>query len=57
MKMMLSEFIVKLRIVNREAKSPKTEQLVAALSENLKAKGDIQIDLDHMCKHFGIKIN
>ena len=57
MKMMLSEFIVKLKIVSREVKSPKTEQLVAALAENLKAKGDFQIDLDHMCKHFGIKIN
>ena len=57
MKMMLSEFIVKLKIVSREAKSPKTEQLIEALAENLKAKGDFQIDLDHMCKHFGIKIN
>jgi len=57
MKMMLSEFIVKLKIVSREAKSPKTEQLIEALVENLKAKGDFQIDLDHMCKHFGIKIS
>ena len=57
MKMMLSEFIVKLKIVSRESKSPKTEQLVEALTENLNAKGDVQIDLDHMCRHFGIKIN
>ena len=57
MKMMLSEFIVKLKIVSREAKSPKTEQLIEALAENLDAKGDIQIDVDHMCRHFGIKIN
>ena len=52
MKMMLSEFIVKLKIVSREVKSPKTDQLVAALEENLNAKGDIQIDVDHMCRHF-----
>jgi len=57
MKMMLSEFIVKLKIVSREAKSPKTEQLIEALVENLAAKGDIKIDVDHMCRHFGIKIN
>ena len=57
MKMMLSEFIVKLKIVSREAESPKTEQLIEALVENLNAKGDIQIDVDHMCRHFGIKIN
>jgi hypothetical protein len=57
MKMMLSEFIVKLKIVSREAESPKTEQLIEALVENLDAKGDIQIDVDHMCRHFGIKIN
>ena len=57
MKMMLSEFIEKLKIVSREAKSPKTEQLIEALAENLDAKGDIQIDVDHMCRHFGIQIN
>ena len=57
MKMMLSEFIVKLKIVSREAKSPKTEQLIEALAENLDAKGDMQIDVDHMCRHFGIRIN
>ena len=57
MKMMLSEFIEKLKIVSREAKSPKTEQLIEALVENLDAKGDIQIDVDHMCRHFGIQIN
>ena len=57
MKMMLSEFIEKLKIVSREAKSPKTEQLIEALAENLDAKGDMQIDVDHMCRHFGIRIN
>ena len=57
MKMMLSEFIVKLKIVSKETKSPKTEQLIEALAENLAAKGDFQIDIDHMCRHFGIKIN
>jgi hypothetical protein len=57
MKMMLSEFIEKLKIVSREAKSPKTEQLIEALAENLDAKGDMQIDVDHMCRHFGIQIN
>jgi fructose-1,6-bisphosphatase len=56
MKMMLSEFIEKLKIVSREAKSPKTEQLIKALVENLNAKGDIQIDLDHMCKALGVVI-
>lgn len=57
MKMMLSEFIEKLKIVNREVNSSKTEQLIGALAATLRVKGDVQIDLDDMCKHLGVKIN
>lgn len=57
MKMMLSEFIEKLKIVNREVNSSKTEQLIGALAAALRVKGDVQIDLDDMCKHLGVKIN
>ena len=56
MKMMLSDFIVKLKIVSREGNNPKTTTLIGMLNQNLTERGDIEIDIDHMCKHFGIKV-
>lgn len=54
--MMLSEFIKKLEVISNGGKHPKTTSLVAALKENLAAKGDIEFDVEHMCKHLGIEI-
>ncbi len=56
MKMMLSEFIEKLKIVSREGNNPKTTSIIEMLKQNLIERGDIEIDIDHMCKHFGIKV-
>jgi hypothetical protein len=56
MKMMLSDFIVKLKIVSKEGNNPKTTEIVKMLDQYLIQQGDIEIDLDHMCNHFGIKI-
>ena len=56
MKMMLSDFIVKLEIVNKEGNNPKTTEIIKMLDQYLIQQGDIEIDLDHMCNHFGIKI-
>jgi len=56
MKMMLSEFITKLEIVSNERFNPKVIQIISMLKINLMERGDIELDIDHMCKHFGIEI-
>ena len=53
MKMMLSEFV---RKVEANYDSIKVMGLIVNLKCVLREKGDIEIDLDHMCKHFGIGI-
>ena len=53
MKMMLSEFIDKLEI---NSNSTKVISLVEQLKVMVKVKGDIEVDLDHMCKTLGIEI-
>ena len=55
MKMMLSDFIVKLKIVSKEENNPNTTEIVKMLDQSLIQQGNIEIDLDHMCNHFGIK--
>ena len=55
MKMMLSDFIEKLKIVSKEGNYPKTIGLIGMLKQNLEERGDIEIDVDHMCRHLGIK--
>ena len=57
MKMTLSKFIEKLEMISNDGQHPKTLAMIPALKHNLATRGDIVIDLDHMCKHFGIKIN
>jgi glutaredoxin-related protein len=54
MKMMLSEFV---RKVEANYDSIKVMGLIVNLKSVLKEKGDIEIDLNVMCKHFGVKIN
>lgn len=56
MKMMLSEFIKELEQIAKNGKHPKTTQLIEMLKQNLVEKGDIEIDIDGLCKHLGIKI-
>jgi hypothetical protein len=53
MKMMLSEFISKLEAGSSHLNIKST---VASLRAVLVAKGDIEIDLDHMCKALGVKL-
>jgi hypothetical protein len=53
MKMMLSEFIKKLELGSN---NQNVKDTVASLRAVLVAKGDIEIDLDHMCKALGITI-
>jgi len=53
MKMMLSQFIEKLET---QANSPKSKNLAVTLRVHLAAKGDVQIDLDHMCTALGVVI-
>jgi hypothetical protein len=53
MKMMLSEFINKLEL---NPKSTKVTSLVEQLKVMLEVKGDIEIDMDHMCKALEIEI-
>jgi len=57
MKITLSEVIEKLEMISKDGKHPKTLAMIPALKHNLATRGDVVIDLDHMCKHFGIKIN
>ena len=47
MKMMLSEFVEKLAGVSNNENVTNT---VASLRAMLAAKGDIEIDVDHMCR-------
>ena len=54
MKMKLSEFIEKASAVSNH---PNVTDMVRTLRVVLRNKGDIQIDLDHMCKTLGVKIN
>ena len=51
--MMLSEFV---RKVEANYDSIKVIGLIVNLKSIIKEKGDIEIDLDHMCKHFGVKL-
>ena len=53
MKMMLSEFV---RKVEANYDSIKVMGLIVNLKCVLRETGDIEIDLDLMCKHFGIEI-
>jgi glutaredoxin-related protein len=53
MKMMLSEFV---RKVEANYDSIKVMGLIVNLKCVLREKGDFEIDLDYMCKHFGIEI-
>jgi hypothetical protein len=53
MKMMLSEFV---RKVEANYDSIKVIGLIVNLKSIIKEKGDIEIDLDAMCKHFGVKL-
>ena len=50
---MLSKFIKEIEVL---PSTPKTNNLVAQLKILLNTKGDIEIDLDHMCKVLGVKI-
>ena len=52
--MMLSEFIKRLE---SGSNNPKVKNIVASLRVALNAKGDIEIDLGHMCKALGVEIN
>ncbi len=51
--MVLSEFLSK---VEDNYDPIKVIGLIVNLKCVLREKGDIEIDLDHMCKHFGIEI-
>ena len=50
---MLSEFI---KQIETKYNTAKTRSLVTQLKALLKAKGDIEINLDHMCKTLGVEI-
>ena len=52
--MKLSEFIVK---AEQAASHPNVVNMIRTLRVVLRNKGDIQIDLDHMCRTLGIKIS
>ena len=52
--MKLSEFIAK---AEKASTHPNVVQMIRTLRVVLKNKGDIQIDLDHMCKTLGVKIS
>jgi hypothetical protein len=53
MKMKLSEFIEKAAAASSH---PNVQNMVRSLRVVLRNKGDIMIDLDHMCKTLGVKI-
>ena len=50
---MLSKFI---KEIGALPPTPKTTNLVTQLKTLLNTKGDIEIDLDHMCEALGVKI-
>jgi len=54
MKIKLSEFIKKAEIASTH---PNVVQTVSSLKVVLQNKGDIEIDLEHMCKTLGVKID
>ena len=54
MKMKLSEFIEKVAAASNH---PNVNNMIRTLRVVLRNKGDIEIDLDHMCKTLGVKIN
>lgn len=54
--MKLSEFIKKLEVIAASGNHPKTTQLIGMLKQNLKEKGDIEFDVNDMCKHLGVEI-
>jgi uncharacterized protein YuzE len=55
MKIMLSEFIKKLELGSNN--NQKVKDTVSSLRTLLVTKGDIEIDLNHMCKILGVEIN
>jgi len=54
--MLLSEFIKKMEIIAKSGEHPKTKSLVVMLKQNLAESGDIEFDVDDLCKHLGVKI-
>ena len=54
MKMKLSEFI---QYMDATSNHPNVKDMIRTLRVVLRNKGDIQIDVDHMCKTLGVKIN
>lgn len=54
--MMLSEFINKLEVISNDEKHPKTKTLIGMLKQNLNEQGDIEFDVDDLCKHLGVKL-
>jgi hypothetical protein len=54
MKIKLSEFIKKAEMISTH---PNVVQMVGSLKVVLESKGDIEIDLEHMCKTLGVKID
>jgi hypothetical protein len=52
--MPLSLFVYNLK---KFSKSQKVKSLTEKLTALLNNKGDIEIDLEHMCAHFGIDVN
>ena len=53
--MTLSTMIKKLEYMSPD--SPKVASLLVGMKAILKTKGDIEIDLDHMMKHLGFKLD
>lgn len=51
--MWLSEFVEK---ADKASKHANVQALVVKLRDVLKEKGDVKIDLDHMCKILGVTI-
>ena len=56
MKMMLSEFIKKLEVFGNDGNHPKTANLIVLLKQSLQEKGDIELNIDDLCKHLGVEI-
>jgi hypothetical protein len=54
MKMMLSELIEKL---DKKSDHPNVKRTVTGLRQLLATDGDVQIDVDHMCRVLGVTIN
>ena len=54
MKMMLSELIEKL---DKQSANVNVKRTVTGLRQLLATDGDFRIDVDHMCRVLGVKIN